>query len=111
MKNKVVVFLAILLIITIVTVFLPVDKINLVTLLGFENNSEYSALEVYSLGGDMKILLDDKEEGIVKESQGKFELSPIKAGRHKVTLERISSTADFMNHSQKNWTSSTGLLL
>lgn len=49
-----------------------------------------STLEVISLGGDMKIYIDGVENGIVRESQDKYEVPNLTPGVHRVQLSRIA---------------------
>lgn len=52
--------------------------------------SSNSAIESISLGGDMKLLIDGEEKGVIRGSQSKFELDGISSGVHKLELSKIS---------------------
>jgi len=69
-------------------------------LLGSNNN--YSSLKIYSLGGDMKIYLDNEEKGVIKNQDPYLEIFPIDIGSHSVKLERIASQEGFYPYFERN---------
>lgn len=76
-------------------IFIPWDKLNTFKdrLLGMNNN--YASLKIFSLGGDMKVYLDNEEKGIIKSQDPYFEVFPVDIGSHSVKLVRVSSQEGF----------------
>jgi len=93
MKTKVITILIILILIAL-AVFSPWRNlnINLGGILGIKNSTETSTLEVSSLGGKLKVFLDDNEVGSTNFQDPKLEISPIIAGTHKLKLMRDSDS-------------------
>jgi len=93
MKIKVFTILIVLVLLAL-AVFSPWRNlnINLGSLLGIKNTSETSTLEVSSLGGKLKVFLDDNEVGSTNFQDPKLEISPIVAGTHKLKLMRDSDS-------------------
>ena len=76
-------------------VFIPWDKLPEIKSLFIKENDEVSSLKIYSLGGDMKIFIDNEEKDVIYEKDSYKEIFPISIGKHTVKLERISSSPNF----------------
>lgn len=61
----------------------------------FQSNPEFSSLRVYSLSGELIVILDDEEKGSIKSTDGYLEVFPIEPGEHQLVLKRASNTEDF----------------
>lgn len=67
-------------------------NINILTLFGIENADKYTELKVKSLSGEIGIYIDDEFQGSVTDNEDFAEISSLKAGEHKIKLERTSAS-------------------
>ena len=95
MKKKFLFILIVLIAAIVGAIYIPWDNLLVIPdrLLGVGDN--VSSLKVYSLGGDMKIFIDDEEKGLVSETDNYKEILPISEGLHEVRLTRIASRDGF----------------
>lgn len=95
MKKKVGLCLIIAVLAVVAAIFAPWEGFTTLKnkLLGI--GESYASLKVYSLGGDMKIFVDDEEKGTVREEDSYFEVFPIIAGEHEVKLVREATLEGF----------------
>ena len=93
--KKVGLCIVVLIIAIIGAILIPWQKLNIFKdkLIGVDNN--YASLKVYSLGGDMKVFLDDEDKGVIKSQDPFLEIFPIESGKHNVRLKRVTSDESF----------------
>lgn len=103
MLKKIVFILFLLIVILLLAVFAPWERLSgLDNLLHIKKAEKYSSLKVYSLGGDMNVSIDGEEKGISNFDKSYLEITPISPGDHQVVLKRISTSDSFYTDFEKN---------
>ncbi|MBN2016164.1 hypothetical protein JW766_05005 [Candidatus Dojkabacteria bacterium] len=79
----------------VAAIFVPWENVGNIKdrLLG--TSRSVASLKVYSLGGNMKVILDGEEKGTVRSEDPYLEIFPVEVGNHTVELERESEAGGF----------------
>ncbi len=65
-------------------------NVSLLKLLGLEQADAYSGLQVYSIGGELEVSIDDEVIGNVTVEGSPLEIFEIEPGEHLIEIKRVS---------------------
>lgn len=75
--------------------------ISLLEVLGLKQNDSLSGLQVYSMNGEVEVLIDDEVVGNVSVEGSPLEIVEVEPGDHLVTIQRVSEDENAKYYSYK----------
>ncbi len=94
MLKKTAIFILISFFLTILALWSPWSNINfsLLNFLGLKQEAKYAGLQVYSLQGEIEVIIDDEVVGSVNVDGSPLDIFEITPGPHMVTIRRIDDS-------------------